>query len=773
MILSPNLSPISRVTDPLCTRGIWHTGRRDVLCVLKQFFRIYQSTWKYIVLVVASAILVSHEVYAQKPAQFVRMGDDAAAAGRHAEAEAFYRQAYVLDSSSFDITIKYAEEARIMKDYRTALNLYEKAWSKDQGKLFAEGLFWIAMLEKQMGRYEIAEQHFRKYLKKNKKKGNYYHDKASQEAAACAWVLAWRQTSDSLEWSALGAAVSTPESENAPFLDGSKLLYSRYSALRDLAGWELVAADWNRGAPQSPIVLSEAEVSEANLSVAKNGEVFFTRCEPDGECEIWTAVWDGSSLKGHRKTDGIHEAGSHSTMPHFAEINGVEYLFFVSDRDGGEGKLDIWYSRRRDGRWEKPINAGKRINSRDDEVSPFYSSGVLYFSSDWHKGFGGLDVFRSTGFPGSWGEPENMGKPVNSAQNDLFFSVFPSEGWCFVSSNRTGSTAGNDYPSCCNDMYGGRFGSEEQLVEETFATLAELNRFLPVRLYFHNDEPNPRSRDSTTTVKYSEAYASYMQRADQYAKELSKGASASQRDDIELEVEGFFQLQVDRGMKDLELFAELLLAELKEGKNVQLSIRGFASPRAQSDYNEILTKRRIRSLINELNAWNRGALIPYIKGEAESGGQLSFRPLPFGEGKASSKVSDDLADEKGSIYGLGARLERKIEIESVELLPHESPMQLDEEAHSFGRIRGRDGIVYHTFLIANHGADTLRIDSLAASCGCTEPVMDRMEIEPGGSANLKVGFDPFGKAGRQIKTVTIYPYGDRPRTLLISAIVED
>jgi len=718
-------------------------------------------------------LALTMNIAAQKPAQFVRMGDEASTAGRHAEAEALYRQAYVLDSTSFDLTVKYAHAAREVKDFTRALALYEKAWNKDQGKLFGEGLFWMAMMEKQLGRYEEAEQHFRKYLKKNKKKGNYYHDKAGQEATACAWVLGWKQTSDSLEWSSINPGISTPESENAPVLENRNLFFSRYSASRKPSGWELVVTSWNDGNPSDLRVITPDDASEANLCIGAQDEVFFTRCDDSGECEIWTARWNGSELGDRRKVENLHEPGTRTTMPHYTSIQGVEYLFFASDRDGGIGKLDIWFSRRRDGRWEKPVNAGKRINTRDDEVSPFYANGSLYFSSDWHKGFGGLDVFRALGTPGSWSEPENMGRPVNTAQNDLFFSIYPEEGWCFVSSNRTGSTAGNDYPACCNDLYTGRFGSEEQLEEETFTSLSELNRFLPVRLYFHNDEPNPRSRDSLTSVKYSEAYTSYMQRAEQYSRELAKGVSSSQQDDVELEVEGFFQLKVDRGMQDLRLFSDLLLTELREGKHIQLSIRGFASPRAQSDYNEILTKRRIRSLVNELSDWQDGILLPYIGGTAADGGQLTFRPLPFGEGKASATVSDDLTDEKGSIYSLGARMERKIEIESVELLPHDSPLEVDDDAHSFGRIRARDGIVYHEFKISNSGADTLRIDSLAASCGCTEPVMDRNDIEPGGFATLRVGFDPFGKAGRQVKTITIFPVADRPRTLLISAIVED
>jgi hypothetical protein len=419
------------------------------------------------------------------------------------------------------------------------------------------------------------------------------------------------------------------------------------------------------------------------------------------------------------------------------------------------------------------VNAGKRINTPGDEVTPFYAGGALWFSSDWHYGFGGLDVFRAAGQPGSWSNAENAGKPLNTAQNDISFALFPREGWYFVSSNRTGSTTAAEYPACCNDLYAGSFARKEETTPtQEFTSLAELNLVLPVRLYFHNDEPNPRSRDSTTTVRYGEAYQSYMDKLPAYREEVTRGLSGSRLDDAEIEVESFFRQKVEEGMNDLHQFRELLLKELMQGKHVQLSIRGFASPRAKSDYNEILTKRRIASLVNELRHWQNGVLLPYIEGTAENGAALTFRALPFGENKADTAVSDDLTDEKSSIYSLGARLERKIEIESVEWIPQTGAMRLSEEVHDFGRIRSRDGIVYHTFSVSNAGDSLLVIDSLAASCGCTQPELDRFEILPGESAILKVGFDPFGKKGKEMKQVIIYIRGEEPRVVQIMAEVE-
>lgn len=103
-------------------------------------------------------------------------------------------------------------------------------------------------------------------------------------------------------------------------------------------------------------------------------------------------------------------------------------IYFVSDRPkGAKGGTDIWMAKKDiKGRWGKPINLGSEINSIYNEESPFYDadSGYLYFSSTGHNTIGGYDVFRSKlNENGRWSAPENLGMPVNSADDDLFFKI--------------------------------------------------------------------------------------------------------------------------------------------------------------------------------------------------------------------------------------------------------------------------------------------------------------------------------------------------------------
>ncbi|MEN8204244.1 MAG: hypothetical protein ABFS28_16735, partial [Bacteroidota bacterium] len=100
-------------------------------------------------------------------------------------------------------------------------------------------------------------------------------------------------------------------------------------------------------------------------------------------------------------------------------------LYFTSNRKGGHGGLDIYKSERQpDGKWGIPENLGPVINSRYNEETPFISPDgqTLYFSSYGHDNMGGYDVFYSTRKEdGSWSEPVNMGYPINTTDNDLFF----------------------------------------------------------------------------------------------------------------------------------------------------------------------------------------------------------------------------------------------------------------------------------------------------------------------------------------------------------------
>jgi outer membrane protein OmpA-like peptidoglycan-associated protein len=122
-----------------------------------------------------------------------------------------------------------------------------------------------------------------------------------------------------------------------------------------------------------------------------------------------------------------------------------EKLYFVSDRPGGFGGYDIYVADKIDGKWMAPINLGPEINTPANEVFPFiHPTGVLFFSSNGHSGFGGLDLFLIDISQRVWGEIVNLGKSFNSPEDDFGLNMNATGTQGFFSSNREGGEGKDD-----------------------------------------------------------------------------------------------------------------------------------------------------------------------------------------------------------------------------------------------------------------------------------------------------------------------------------------
>ncbi len=125
-----------------------------------------------------------------------------------------------------------------------------------------------------------------------------------------------------------------------------------------------------------------------------------------------------------------------------------KYLFFTSDRKGGYGGLDIYMSEiQEDGTWGEPKNLGDAVNSKLDEEGPYIhpDGTTLFFSSEGHNSLGGYDIFKSTKNQfKTWTIAENIGYPINTVEDDVYYLPTPDGKRAYFSSDRSGSHGEND-----------------------------------------------------------------------------------------------------------------------------------------------------------------------------------------------------------------------------------------------------------------------------------------------------------------------------------------
>jgi hypothetical protein len=171
-------------------------------------------------------------------------------------------------------------------------------------------------------------------------------------------------------------------------------------------------------------------------SISEDGKFFLFSSDRKGNYNIYYALKDGN--KWTEPYDNLSINTSYNE--YFASISrdGTK-LFFVSDMPGGFGGTDIYkIEKRNDGSWSEPENLGFLINTPYNDDTPWISDdgSYLYFSSEGHSSIGGFDVFVSQFKNNMWQDPENVGIPVNSPADELYFKKIAKKGLAIFSSNR-------------------------------------------------------------------------------------------------------------------------------------------------------------------------------------------------------------------------------------------------------------------------------------------------------------------------------------------------
>lgn len=172
---------------------------------------------------------------------------------------------------------------------------------------------------------------------------------------------------------------------------------------------------------------------EASVSLSADGQHLYIYKEDD----IYVCDLNGDEWSAPKKLNASVNTKYWEPSASISADN--NYLYFVSDRPGGLGKRDIYRSRRLpNGLWGKAENLGYTLNTAYDEDGPFIhpDGKTLYFSSDAPVGMGGFDIYKTTynDTTRTWSAPKNLGFPINSTDDDIFFILSTSGKHAYYSS---------------------------------------------------------------------------------------------------------------------------------------------------------------------------------------------------------------------------------------------------------------------------------------------------------------------------------------------------
>ncbi len=186
----------------------------------------------------------------------------------------------------------------------------------------------------------------------------------------------------------------------------------------------------------------------AQTITADGRTMYFTACnraDGKGRCDIYMSEKIGNEWSVPVNIGAPVNTSHWEAQPSISPDG--ETLYFISNRPDGVGQKDIWKSERLpDGRWSKPENLGRKINTPGEEQSPFihHDNKTLYFSSEGLIGMGGFDLFKTTkNEDGSWSDPVNLGYPINTVYHEVGLIVNAAGDRAFFASDRL-SNSGRD-----------------------------------------------------------------------------------------------------------------------------------------------------------------------------------------------------------------------------------------------------------------------------------------------------------------------------------------
>ncbi|WP_223827777.1 OmpA family protein [Hymenobacter armeniacus] len=239
-------------------------------------------------------------------------------------------------------------------------------------------------------------------------------------------------------YTSMGDAINSKAPDYGPALGGNDSLFL-FSSKRKRRGITGVVDEDLYTSRREGVSWTDAEPlpkpinspnNEGSACLSKDGKtIYFARCECAtcrGNCDLYTATMGKDGKWGTPKSLGpLVNSPAWDSQPTLSQ--GEDTLYFASDRLGGFGLSDIYFTRKlKNGQWSPAENMGPVVNTRESEVSPFYHPlyHVLYFSSRGQLlNFGDFDIYKTYRVQGRWQEPRNIGPLVNGKGSEYYFTI--------------------------------------------------------------------------------------------------------------------------------------------------------------------------------------------------------------------------------------------------------------------------------------------------------------------------------------------------------------
>jgi outer membrane protein OmpA-like peptidoglycan-associated protein/tetratricopeptide (TPR) repeat protein len=395
----------------------------------------------------------------QKAAKkYQRKGDRLLRNNKTLEAINFYEKAYTLSPDDAKLNLSLAFCYYNLFCYEKSLPYFETVFKSNQisnTKL----IYYLACNYQFTNQFDNAIYYYNQYLQKAIILSNPEKEKIEKNIRQCEYGKELLNNPVNVLIQPLSIDVNTNNQEYSPvFLQNSELLIYTSRRENSIGGLKRFSDnDYFEDIYISSLKLKNtsdssmfelkfnSRTNDATAGISGDGKTIFIFKDVSGGDIYSTEINTDNSLTE------LTNFSVNINTPHFESSASLtsdnSTIYFVSDRkDGNFGGKDIYFSTKdSSGNWNTPQNIGNKINTNEDEISVFISfeGNKLYFSSKGHNTIGGFDIFVSEkDETGNWKSPENIGYPINTTCDDVFYSQFGQTG--FYSTVNTQITNGFD-----------------------------------------------------------------------------------------------------------------------------------------------------------------------------------------------------------------------------------------------------------------------------------------------------------------------------------------